>query len=596
MKCGLEIHQQLDTKEKLFCKCPTKGSAVIKTFERELRAVHGELGQLDLAALEETEKGRKYLYRIFDNCCLIELDEEPPREINPEALKIALKFAIMLECEIPEEIHVMRKTVVDGSNTSGFQRTAIIGMNGKIKTSAGTVKIKNVNLEEESCSIEKVENQKVIYNLERLGIPLVEVGTEADIKSSEHAKETALKIGMLLRSLGKVKRGLGTIRQDVNVSIPRGARVEIKGFQEVKAIDKLIGLEIERQKNLLRIKEKLKDRKIDNLKIFDVTPFFKNAEHKLISDEIKSGKKVFAFKAEIKDLAAEKISGEKTVARELADYAKAYNSGIIHSLEAEKYNLSKEFSKLEKFLKAKEKDLIIISAGRNSFKAISKVSERVKLLNKKIPEETRASNRDFTTRYLRPLPGAARMYPETDITPIFIKKSLLEKLGKEIPKTIEEKILEYSKIIGNELAEQIVNSEHFDLFEALTSKLGMHKELASTLVNVLPDIKTRLKLDVGKIKRKHLETIFKMLKNGKITYHAIREILAEICLGKEPYEVIEKRNLWRISDEELKVKIKELINSGIERNSLMKEAMRTFKFKAEPKRILEIISEIQKQR
>ena len=261
-KCGVEIHNRLDTKTKLFCGCKPrfskeKPSNIVK---RKLRAVAGETGQVDVAALYEYLKDRTFFYQCYpEETCLICIDEEPPKSVNKEALDITLQIAKMLKAEIPEEIHVMRKTVVDGSNTSAFQRTAIVGLNGVLETSQGKVGITNICLEEESAGKVKKEGCELTYRLDRLGIPLVEIGTAPDIKNPEHAKEVAEKIGMIVRSTGKSQRGIGVTRQDVNVSIKGGARVEIKGVQELDMLPQLIDNEIKRQQDLIRQGKKPKE-------------------------------------------------------------------------------------------------------------------------------------------------------------------------------------------------------------------------------------------------------------------------------------------------------------------------------------------------
>lgn len=223
-KCGLEIHQQLEGK-KLFCSCPTLNSDQEPDvmFERRLSAVAGETGEIDIAAKHEMQKGKKFIYEAdSSDTCLVEMDEEPPHELNKQALETALKVALLLNAKIVDEIQVMRKNVVDGSDVSGFQRTALVAMDGFIETSKGKIGIPTICLEEEAA--QKLEEKEgfVRYRLDRLGIPLIEIATDASIKNNEHAKEVAAYIGMVLRSVG-VKRGLGTIRQDVNVSIEKGA-------------------------------------------------------------------------------------------------------------------------------------------------------------------------------------------------------------------------------------------------------------------------------------------------------------------------------------------------------------------------------------
>jgi Glu-tRNA(Gln) amidotransferase subunit E-like FAD-binding protein len=261
-KCGIEIHNRLSTKTKLFCNCKPEfsNSKMTSLIKRKLRAVAGELGQVDVAALYEYLRDRTFFYQCYpEETCIIETDEEPPRSMSKEALEVVLQVALLLKSEIPDEIHIMRKTVVDGSNTCGFQRTAIVGMNGILDTSQGKVRITNISLEEESAGIVKQEDNEITYRLDRLGIPLIEIGTAPDIKNPEHAKEVAEKLGMLIRSTGKSQRGLGVTRQDVNISISKGARVEIKGVQELDMIPSIIDNEIKRQQELIAKGEEPKE-------------------------------------------------------------------------------------------------------------------------------------------------------------------------------------------------------------------------------------------------------------------------------------------------------------------------------------------------
>jgi len=253
-KCGIEIHNRLNTKTKLFCNCKPRFSDTkpISLIKRKLRAVAGELGQVDVAAMYEFLRDRTFFYQCYpEETCLICTDEEPPRSINKEALKVALQVAKLLKAEIPDEIHIMRKTVIDGSNTCAFQRTVIVGLNGILETSQGKVRITNICLEEESAGIVEQKGNEITYRLDRLGIPLIEIGTATDIKNPEHAKEVAEKLGMIIRSTGKSQRGIGVTREDINVSIKGGSRVEIKGVQELEMIPEIIESEIKRQQDLI---------------------------------------------------------------------------------------------------------------------------------------------------------------------------------------------------------------------------------------------------------------------------------------------------------------------------------------------------------
>ena len=258
LKCGLEIHQQLNTK-KLFCNCPSllRKDEPDFTIQRKLHAVAGESGKVDEAAQYQDSLKKNYKYQVYDSTCLVELDESPPREINKDALKIALQISIMLNAKIFPIAQIMRKTVIDGSNTSGFQRTVLIARDGFFETKNGRVGVDTVCLEEDSARIISEKNNEITYRLDRLGIPLIEIATSPEIKSPIQAKESALYLGSVLRSCN-VKRGLGTIRQDVNVSIKNGERIEIKGVQDPELIKKSVEAEAKRQFGLIKNKKQFK--------------------------------------------------------------------------------------------------------------------------------------------------------------------------------------------------------------------------------------------------------------------------------------------------------------------------------------------------
>ncbi|MEK9635146.1 MAG: Glu-tRNA(Gln) amidotransferase subunit GatE, partial [Candidatus Woesearchaeota archaeon] len=258
LKCGLEIHQQLSGR-KLFSNKFSKltkenPDSIIK---RNLRSSSNERGISDSAALYETKKNLDYYYEIHNNnTSLIELDEEPPKLISESALSTAIAVSKLLNCTIIPNIQIMRKTVVDGSNTSGFQRTGIVGINGYIKTSKGNVSINSVIIEEDSARRISETKDSVTYRLDRLGIPLIEITTGPDMKSPDHVMEVAKKIGMILRSTNSILRGIGTIRQDVNISINKSSRVELKGVQDINSIHSIIDNEIKRQKTELEMNRK----------------------------------------------------------------------------------------------------------------------------------------------------------------------------------------------------------------------------------------------------------------------------------------------------------------------------------------------------
>lgn len=567
-KCGIEIHQQLDTDSKLFCRCPVdlEDETPDSKVQRRLRSVAGETGEQDEAAEVESTKERKFVYHYHErNNCLVELDEEPPHKMNPEALDTALTFGRMIDANIPREVQVMRKMVVDGSNTSGFQRTSMVGLDGELETESGTVAIEDIELEEESAGINERTEEEAVYDLSRLGVPLIEVGTDASIKNPEHAREVAEKIGMLLRSTGKARRGIGTIRQDVNVSIEGGARVEIKGFQDVRNIDVLIENEVERQKKLLELGEELGEPDVvaDN-----VTHIFEDSENQIISTVLENDGAVYAFKLpELDGRMKEKISGERYLALELVDYAKSRGiRGIIHTDESKNYNLEEEFSELEDIFKRGENDVMAILAGpkdnaREAAKAVKARAE--KIYKGKVPEETRNAEQDFTTSYSRPLPGAARMYPETDIPPIKISDEKIQEIDENLPETLEEREKKYAEEIGEELATQIIGSHHVEKFEDFRQKVDS-KLAANVFTNVLSRLESE-GVNVAELARDHFEVVFESLSSGDLEKGDIEDVLKHMVENPEnPLESVEEVLEGKDSEDEIREVVKNVLDDSEE--------------------------------
>ncbi len=576
LKCGIEIHQQLDTTHKLFCSCkarlsPSKPSGEIV---RKLRAVAGELGEIDIAALTEFLKGKEFVYKIYpEETCLVETDEEPPHPLNEEALDIALTIAELLHCEIPEEIHVMRKTVLDGSNTSGFQRTAIIGLNGKIKTSFGEVGITNVCLEEESAQILGREGNRVIYGLDRLGIPLVEIGTKPDIRSPEQAREVAEKLGMIVRSTGRVKRGIGTIRQDINVSVSGGARTEIKGAQELRLIPKLVENEVLRQVNLLKIRDELKRAGFKPVrpKVVHVSDIFRKSKSR-----VTKGKTTYAILIpNFAGFLKRKLTPTRTLGNEIANYVRAETplKGIIHSDEdLQKYELSEEFDALRKHIKAKKGDTLIIAVGEREHvrKTMEVVCRRINYLVKGVPKEVRRAKENGDTEYLRPLPGAARLYPETDIPPIRITEEKLKEIRMNLPELIEERErkakeeIKRKAKISEEVINQLVKMGRKEIFDRLTEAGFDPKIVSSVLTSTLRYLEKRERVNISNIRDSHFFEVFRALKSGRISKEAIPGVLKEFAEhpGERIENVVKKLGLETINDRELRAIIRKIIDEN----------------------------------
>ncbi len=356
---GIEIHQQLDTKEKLFCHCPTTlmdNAEHTGEFSRYLRATESEMGEIDRAAQEEMKRIRKFRYYTYKTTCLVENDEEPPAPFNEEALSIGLTLAKTFGMTPIPQVHTMRKLVIDGSNTSGFQRTALVAINGALPNGGS---IETICIEEEAAQRVKDE----IFSLDRLGIPLVEITTSPCMHTPEEVQQVAEYIGMVLRSTGKVKRGLGTIRQDVNISIKNGARVEIKGVQELDLIAEVVRREVQRQQTLLLIRDELVKRGASvGTEQIDVTDLFKATGSAIL----KKAKKISALVLPgFAGLVGRELQPGRRLGSEMSDYAKKCGvGGIFHTDELPAYGVTvEEVAELRTFVHAKEQDAVILVSG-----------------------------------------------------------------------------------------------------------------------------------------------------------------------------------------------------------------------------------------
>ena len=477
-KSGIEIHQQLDTR-KLFCNCPSvlrqdEADFVVK---RKLHVVAGEAGEVDIAARHEALKNREFIYQGYDSTCLVELDEEPPHPINQEALKIALQIAILLNTKIIPITQIMRKTVVDGSNTSGFQRTVMIARDGWVETEQGRVRIDAIYLEEDAARLISRQKEEVIYRIDRLGIPLVEISTFPDIKSPEQMKEVALHIGDILRSC-KVKRGIGTIRQDINVSIKGGNRIEIKGFQNPKMMIKTLNNEIKREIDMIEKK-------------------------KLIQSEVRNA----------------------------------------------------------------------------------------------LP--------DGTSEFLRPMPGAARMYPETDLPLLKIHRNLINEAKKDLPRLrgeIEEELKK--KGLSEEMIKLLFKQNKVEEFKEMLGVTNNAQLIAKVLLVFPKDIATKEKLSLAPLSvpqstecrgkkvfeliEDEIPNVLKLVKEGKLLESQIKDVFLELVKGKSLKEAVK---IEKVDSQEVEEKIIKIIKEkpGLSENAYMGLVMKEFKRKISGQDVMEII-------
>ena len=465
-KSGLEIHQQLDT-SKLFCNCKSllRKDSPDFVVKRKLHAVAGESGEVDVAAQYQKSLDKEFEYQGFDSTCLVELDEEPPHEINKEALEIAIHISLLLNCKIMPITQIMRKTVIDGSNTSGFQRTVLIAKEGYLETVNGRVGIESVFLEEDAARIVERTDKKEIYKLDRLGIPLVEIVTAPDIKNAVQAKEVALQIGSVLRSC-KVRRGIGTIRQDVNISIRDENRVELKGMQ--------------------------------NMNIF-----------------------------------IDAVDGEVLRQKKLSD--------------------SKKPTKME----------------------------------------VRNAQKDGTTKFMRPLPGSARMYPETDLPLLRISKGFIDKAKKSLPKLkgdIEDELKKEG--LSSDMIQLLFKQDKLEALKKLIAIYNQPNFIANVVLIYPKDLASRKNKSIEEVDEvldeKVLRYVLEALGRKKISEKQVKHVLDKIIDGEKPKQAIKfEKHDWNTVEEKIMNIIKG--KPGLSDKAYMGLVMKEFRGKIEGQKVMEII-------
>jgi glutamyl-tRNA(Gln) amidotransferase subunit E len=489
---GLEVHQQLLTKEKLFCHCPAGVFNGNDDYDAELlrhmRPTLSELGEYDGTALMEFRTRKEIYYRLKNqSACTYEVDDTPPFPVNREALDIAIEISLLSKLNVVGEVHITRKQYLDGSIPTGFQRTAIIGVEGEIELPYKKIRLIQLSIEEDSCREISDVGHKRVYKTDRLGMPLIETVTYPDCLNPIEVKDACDYIRFLNRSTGKVRTGMGAGRQDVNVSCRGGSRVEIKGVARTKWIPELTHIEVFRQWSLLLMRDMLLERKLDpaNWKINSV-----NLEKRLLNGidlPVHAEKLVAVNLPKFEGALSWFTQPGKMFANELADRLKVIacieRPNMIHSEEIEPALSENQWDEIKKLLKAGKSDaqLIITGPADDIQTAIETIEERCIMALEGIPTETRKSFVDGTTIFERVLPGADRMYPDTDSPPIPLEDTLINKLSEHLPEDIIDR---YKKLkdwnIPEDTYTYVFSRDHFPMIEKIIHGLDIKPAFVGT--------------------------------------------------------------------------------------------------------------------
>ena len=517
-----------------------------------------------------------------------------------------------MNSEPVDEIHVMRKLVIDGSNTTGFQRTVIIATGGKLQVEYISIPVLAVILEEDASRIIEKNEDESTYSLDRLSIPLIEI-TLAPMKfKKEETEKIALTLGRLMRTTGKVARGIGTIRQDVNISIDGKNIIEVKGVQQLDMLTSIIEFENDRQENLVNIKNELLKRGLNkddfSTKSVEVSNIFRNTESKLIKKVIQNNGKVTAIKAlKFNELIGKEKQKGTRLGRDISSLVKFFGyGGIFHSDELPNYGITEdECKEINNILNNQKNDAFIILTGKsdNMEIAVKSIENRLKQCLVGIPAETRMPTEEGMTNFMRPRPGSARMYPETDIIPVRITDEKRSQIKESLPESYDQQINNYKQIgLNDKLSIQIFDSKYKSLFEKLVKEIDLTPnfiaaQLTETLINL-----SRNGVDISKIKDSDLELIFLEIQSGVIAKESFEEIIQNICNNKMKLnDIITRMKDNKLSDQDIEKIIKEIIiqkkdiieEKGQESFSiLMGEAMKKLRGKVDGKKVSDNIREL----
>jgi len=548
-KSGLEIHQQLMTEKKLFCRCPAgrysdKFDAEIL---RHMRPTLSELGEYDGTALMEFKTKKEIIYEIQrDTVCTYEMDDTPPFMINEEALDIALGIGMLYDCIMIDELHIARKQYLDGSIPTGFQRTTIVGVDGKIPFKGREIRIVQLGLEEDACREVSDIGHRRTYLTDRLGMPLIETVTAPDMRTPQEVAEVAQLLRRIVRSTGQVRTGIGAAREDVNVSVTGGTRVEIKGVPRIPRIPLLTYNEAVRQWNLLRLRDELAGRGITTQTLAasteDITKLFRRTLYQPLQSAVSSGMSVYGVRLNgFKGLLRWQTQTNTYFSQEISDRVRviACLTTLPNMVESDSHGqalTSAEWQTVRKAFKASDDDTLVIVWGpaEDAKLGAQEVVVRAREATMGIPSETRQALKDGTNGFERILPGPNRMYPDTDLPPKAVDTERLDRIRAGLPPRITSRERWYREIgVPEDLIERLSASPYAPLFEKSVREWGLSPKLASVLLIQYPKRLKKKKLPVPLLDGGMAEDILKALRDRRLFKEGILPLLEQaLVLGK----------------------------------------------------------------
>jgi glutamyl-tRNA(Gln) amidotransferase subunit E len=547
---GLEVHQQLLTDEKLFCRCPAGVYTTDHDGEvlRHMRPTLSELGEYDGTALMEF-KTKKQIYYLLNrlNVCTYEMDDTPPFLVNQDAVDSSIKLCLMMGMDIVDEMHISRKQYLDGSIPTGFQRTAIVGVNGQIPFRGRRLTVTHLSLEEDSCREVEDRGHRIIFRTDRLGMPLTETVTGPDLRTPEEVRDAILLCGLVARSTRCVRTGIGAARQDINVSVRGGSRVEIKGVPRAGAAVGLVHNEAVRQMNLLELRDKLRAqglRQDDDVRMHaaDVSDLLEDLELPVARESLRNGAKMYGVKiAGLADLANHPTQPDKTFLDELTgrirviacldEFPILLDRLALHQLPRG----HRTGKRLERRLRAGDGDAYYLVWGpeEDCLTAADEIRIRWVEALEGVPMETRQALAEGYTTFERILPGPNRMYPDTDSPPTKITTERVEDLRAQLPPPPWERIERYNSWgVPLETTKYLIRRGGADTVDVAVRETGIDGCTAAVEIGQRAKALRRSGVPVDGLKTEHWVGIFKLYVDGKIPREGIREVAA--TLARDP--------------------------------------------------------------
>ncbi len=614
-KSGLEIHQQLLTEKKLFCRCPAGkySSEYHAEILRHMRPTLSELGEYDGTALMEFKTKKDIVYRINrSTVCTYEMDDTPPFQINDQALDIAIEVGMLLNSSVVDEIHIARKQYLDGSIPTGFQRTAIVSVGGFIPYKDRNINIIQMSIEEDSCREYSDVGHQRIYLADRLGMPLIETVTEPEMRTPQEVAEVNDLLRRLTRSTGKMRTGIGAGREDVNVSVTGGTRIEIKGVSKITTIPLLTYNEAMRQWNLLKLREELHRRGITEdtfqAKVDDVTKILRKTRYQPIYNAIYEGKLVYCVTLRnFKNLLRWQTQTDTYFSKEISDRVRVIAClttlpNIIHSDYQGETISSAEGKSLRKAIGATEDDTIVLVWGnkQDATTGAKEIIIRAKEATIGVPSETRQALHDGTNGFERILPGPQRMYPDTDLPPKKVTTEKLEQIRLNLPKQIWVREKEYRELnLPEHYVKTLAFSKYANVFERIIKELNIKPMLAATVIVDYPKKLKKKCFDISAIKEEYFYNILKAYSEKRIVRDAIIIALQRAIKNQEYNDVLLPK---KISEEQLKemknqiidvTKQVEIKNEEKKRDIYLSKIMHTFRGTVEFDQVDKLLNQIE---